>query len=96
MTAPVDAAAVGQGAELAVRAVDALMTWEAQAPRADLTREDLVRIAAQLRSAADAIDPTARGGARCYELTDAGRAAVEELDQTGDRGLLVLVDGGRS
>lgn len=96
MTAPVNAAAVGQAAELAVRAVDALMTWEAQAPRADLTREDLVWIAAQLRSAADVLDPTVRPEARCYELTDAGRAAVEELDQTGGRGLLVLVDGGRS
>lgn len=96
MTAPVSAAAVGQAAELAVRAVDALMTWEARAPRADLTREDLEHIAGQLRAAADAIDPAVRGGARCYELTDAGRAAVEELDQTGGRGLLVLVDGGRS
>ncbi|WP_337830550.1 hypothetical protein [Pseudonocardia sp. TMWB2A] len=94
MTAPVNAAVVGQAAELAVRAADGLMTWEAQAPRGDLTREDLVRIAAQLRSAADLLAPTVRPADRCYELTDAGRAAAEELDQTGGRGLLVLVDGG--
>lgn len=99
MTAAVDPARAGRAAELAVRAVDDLMTWEAQAPRADLTVQDTARIARLLRQAAAELDGAAfrQVSAHGYELTSAGRAAVEEeCDRDTATSRLVVVQGGHS
>lgn len=98
MTAPVNAAAVGQAAELAVRAVDALMTWEAQAPRAELTLEDLERIAGEFRAAAALLDGQPARPTRTthgYELTDAGREATDDVARRRRWGLVVVNGGAR-
>ncbi|MEV1295740.1 hypothetical protein [Pseudonocardia sp. NPDC049635] len=99
MTAAVNPAQVGRAAELAVRAVDDLMTWEAQTPRTDLTVEDVNRIARLLRQAATELDgraSSARFSAHGYELTEAGLAATDDPARRRRWAEIVCLDGGRS